>query len=286
MIDAFTLLTTTEITNILGSRGHVKLIDVSPRLVPEGWTPEFRIAQTARISYNGHQKLRTPKEEGNLTKFLYKNHHMSPFEMVDFIFEIECPIFVQRQFVRHRTHKMNEMSLRYVEAKEEHYYNPLEFEDGIRTVHPTNKQGSVKTENPHIIELFEKANSHLKEIYSTYQELVDAGCAREVARTILPVSHYTVFNWKMDLRNLLGFFNLRCSEHAQLETRLFAQAMKDLIAPLIPICIQMEIEQSKGLLLTPTEIRVITEQQEISTITSKSEREECERKLKILNCRE
>ena len=156
-------------------KGFVRLVD--------SMGGDDAIVQSARVSYGkGTSKV---SQDRGLIRYLMRHRHTTPFEMVEFKFHCKMPIFVARQWVRHRTANINEYSLRYSEARDEFYYpdpDNIEFQSAL------NKQGRMGEVDP---ELKEKAQKYFKEIsersFAIYSELNDAGVARELARAILPV---------------------------------------------------------------------------------------------------
>ena len=161
-----------------------------------------------------------------------RNRHTTPFEMVEFKFHCKMPIFVARQWVRHRTANINEYSLRYSEARDEFYYPSLE---NIQLQSALNKQGRMG-DVPEKIK--KKVQNYFKEIstrsFEMYSELNEAGVARELARALLPVNLYTEWYWKNDLHNLLHFIGLRSDSHAQYEIRVFSDAMAKSVKEVAP----------------------------------------------------
>jgi thymidylate synthase (FAD) len=179
------------------------------------------IVQAARVSYGkGTSKV---SQDRGLIRYLMRHRHTTPFEMVEFKFHCKMPIFVARQWVRHRTANINEYSLRYSEARDEFYYPEPE---NIQFQSSLNKQGRSGEVPP---ELKQKVLDYFKEnserSFALYQELNKAGVARELARSLLPVNIYTEWYWKNDLHNLLHFIGLRSDSHAQYEIRVFSDAM-------------------------------------------------------------
>tara|TARA_Y100000588_G_C14281508_1_gene937695 strand:- start:20336 stop:21232 length:897 start_codon:yes stop_codon:yes gene_type:complete len=188
------------------------------------------IVQAARVSYGkGTSKV---SQDRGLIRYLMRHRHSTPFEMVEFKFHCKMPIFVARQWVRHRTANINEYSLRYSEARDEFYYPDPEH---IQLQSALNKQGRMG-EMPE--ELKQKVQDYFKEIseksFTMYSELNDAGVARELARAILPVNLYTEWYWKNDLHNLLHFIGLRSDSHAQYEIRVFSDAMAQSVKDVAP----------------------------------------------------
>lgn len=216
-------------------KGFVKLIDSMPRLVPENQkTADSAITQAARVSYGDGTK--SVSEDRGLIRYLYRHTHTTPFEMVEFKFHCKMPIFVARQWIRHRTANVNEYSGRYSIMKDEFYYP----EDVIfRTQSKKNKQGGDKImETVDSTEFLAKLDAACRDAYNLYTEFADRGMAREQVRMVLPVNLYTEWYWKIDLHNLFHFLGLRCDTHAQWEIRVFADAMLKLIEPIVPWAVE------------------------------------------------
>lgn len=214
--------------------GEVELIDVMPRIVPDGQTCDYAIAQAARVSYGDGTK--SINEDRGLVRFLMRHQHSTPTEMVVAKFRVKLPIFVARQAVRHRMCSINEISARYSVMKEEFYIPAPEC---LRRQSKTNKQGSEGQISQDIAEeLSKKIEKHCKDSYALYKQLLDSGVAREQARMVLPLNLYTEWYWKQDLHNLLHFLALRADSHAQEEIQDFANAMLKLMKPLVPWTIE------------------------------------------------
>lgn len=187
---------------------------------------DLDILEAARISYKSPSK--GPEKDKKLLKYLLKNKHTSPFEMVKIKFNIKMPIFVMRQFVRHRMQNLNEVSARYTELPNE-FYHPKKW----RIQDTKNKQSSIdgaldKERCDDLLEL------GYKDAYWRYESLLSEGVAREMARMILPVGIYTEIYSSWDLNNLLKFFALRDDSHAQAEIQDYARAMKEITAHHFP----------------------------------------------------
>ena len=203
-------------------KGFVRLVD--------SMGGDDAIVQAARVSYGkGTSKV---SQDRGLIRYLMRHRHTTPFEMVEFKFHCKMPIFVARQWVRHRTANINEYSLRYSEARDEFYYPDPEH---IQFQSVLNKQGR-KGEVPD--KLKQKVQDYFKEIsakgFAMYSELNEAGVARELARAVLPVNLYTEWYWKNDLHNLLHFIGLRSDNHAQYEIRVFSDAMAESVKAVAP----------------------------------------------------
>lgn len=193
---------------------------------------DLSVVRSARVSYNAE-----PRGDGSdekLIRYLWKNRHTSPFESVSFTFEVKAPIFVFRQWHRHRTWKFNEMSARYTELPEEFYIPALEQ---ITTQHTSNKQMRTDEQNENAKFIRQLISMHGHSAFESYREMLAQGCPREIARSILPVGTYSKMFATVDLHNLFHFLTLRLHEHAQYEIRVYAEAMLDLIEPFVPICV-------------------------------------------------
>jgi len=199
-----------------------------------------RIVETARISYKSPSK--GEEQDKKLLHYLYKHRHTSPFESVNITFNIKMPIFVMRQFVRHRTFRLNEWSARYSEMADD-FYIPSSW----RMQDTKNKQGSLSDEsfNPEINDIWycgDPTTSHTSKVvrelcatqYRVYKDMINAGIAKEMARVVLPVNLYTEIYVNCDLHNLMHFLTLRISDHAQYEIKMFAIAMKQIAEILFP----------------------------------------------------
>lgn len=231
--------------------GFVALIDAMPRLVPEGQTADAAIAQAARVSYGLGTKKRS--EDRGLIRYLLRHRHTTPFEMIEFKFHVAMPIFIARQWIRHRTANVNEYSGRYSIIPDQFYRPTIEE---VRKQSKANKQGGdetfvvkgsergsgdtprVEDEGLRTAEDFLRYLEEAEALYTKYARLTEAGVSRELARIGLPVSVYTQWYWKCDLHNILRFLSLRMDAHAQAEIRAYARAMHDLIAPIVPITME------------------------------------------------
>ena len=191
-------------------------------------------ARTARTSFR-NKVDRTPEEDAKLTDYLVRNQHTTPLEFVQLLFYMKLPIFVARQWVRHRTASINEVSYRYVTAAREFYVPDL---SRLNKKSVSNKQGSSNevVGNPgKCLELMHSAGDGA---FDTYEALLTEGLAPEIARTVLPVSTYTEWYWRCDLHNTLRTLKLRLDPHAQYESRVYAQAILDLIRPHYPTIVK------------------------------------------------
>jgi len=200
-------------------KGFVKLIDFIGG--------DTKVVLAARVSFD--MTLKGEEKDKKLIEYLLKHEHFTPFEHSVFQFHIKCPIFVARQWMRHRWGSYNEISARYTEVKDE-FYIPKSF----RIQDTKNKQGSLesdKLDNEKLIKLYKES---IENAYKTYQELLKNGIAREMARMVLPVSQYTQFYWTVNARSLLNFIRLRTDEHAQYEIREYANVISKIFAQNMP----------------------------------------------------
>jgi thymidylate synthase (FAD) len=191
-----------------------------------------RIVQSARVSYGSGTK--TKRKDAGLINYLVRNLHTSPLEQVVMTFHCKMPIFVARQWIRHRTARLNEISGRYSVMSDEFY---LPSEDVIRFQSQDNKQGRSEEDVPpemrqRVLELLKRDQTS---VYSNYQSLLDDDIARELARINLPLSLYTQWYWQIDLHNLFHFLRLRMDAHAQYEIRAFAEVMAEMAKAVAPM---------------------------------------------------
>jgi len=206
------------------NHGFVRLVDVMG--------DDAAIVQAARTSYGAGTK--TVSEDRDLIRYLMRNNHTSPFEMVEFKFHIKLPIFVARQWIRHRTANVNEYSGRYSEMRDEFY---VPSPSDVKKQSINNKQGRSEEElSSDITDKFiEELTSSQTAQFNEYKKNLDDGIARELARIKLPLSVYTEWYWKIDLHNLLHFLKLRLDEHAQYEIRVYANIISDIVKSITPL---------------------------------------------------
>ena len=209
--------------------GFIALVDVMPRLVPQGQSADAAIVQAARVSYGAGTKQ--VSEDRTLIRYLLRHRHTTPFEMVELKFHVAMPMFVARQWIRHRTANVNEYSARY-SIVPDRFYRPTV--DSVRKQSSVNRQGGEEPIDAGTAEQFLQLLDKAEAYYREYLALTERGVARELARAALPVSVYTEWYWKCDLHNTLRFLSLRMESHAQQEIQDFAKAMYRLIQPLAP----------------------------------------------------
>lgn len=257
--------------------GLVALVDAMPRFAPVGKTADFAIVQAARVSYG--QGTKQVNEDRGLIRYLARHRHTTPFEMVEFKFHQRMPIFVARQWIRHRTANVNEYSARYSVVPDRFYHPPLE---NVRKQSKTNRQGGEEPMDEATAQEFLAYLEKAEALYADYQKLIDKGVSRELARIGLPVSVYTEWYWKIDLHNLFHFLSLRMDPHAQQEIRDYATAMFALIQPIVPIAAEAFLDYQLGAMhLTRLEIDALRTGESIRT-ENKRETAEWEEKRQRL----
>lgn len=206
------------------NHGFVRLID--------HMGSDLSIVRNARVSYDA--AWRAGKDKGSdikLLNYLYKNGHNTPFEAVTFTFEVKAPIFVFRQWHRHRTGSYNEISARYKELPEEFYVPEL---DQITTQSKDNKQMRSNEVNQYSEDIRNFIIDSNARAFIVYKELLSKGCPREIARSVLPVGTYSHMFATVNLHNLMKFLSERLHPHAQYEIRVYAEAILKLIEPVVP----------------------------------------------------
>lgn len=220
----------TDIINVL-DHGFVRLVD--------NMGDDLSIVRAARVSYAA--AWRAGDDTGSdqrLIRYLWKNKHTSPFEAVTFTFEVKAPIFVFRQWHRHRTWSYNELSARYRELPEE-YYVPEPHLIGVQA--KDNKQArdvDFPTDESYQNNVRGIIKGSCEGAFKNYRQLLMWGVPRELARSVLPVATYSHMFASVNLLNLFKFISLRDHAHAQHEIRVYAQAMADLIEPIVPVALQ------------------------------------------------
>jgi thymidylate synthase (FAD) len=222
-------------------------VAVTPEVIPENTVPvldhgfvrlddsmasDLSVVNGARVSFARHKQEMDDSDAG-LIRFLMRERHASPFEHAVFRFHVRCPIFVAREWMRHRWSSFNEFSLRYAVATSDFYVPAAE---DVRT--QIGKPGAYSFE-PVSDDLAEQTREELGGVYeyafAAYERLVDAGVAREVARCALPVGAYTEFYWTVNARSLMNFVSLRNAEMAQREIRYYAEAVEGFFADRMPV---------------------------------------------------
>lgn len=228
-------------------KGFVRLVDY--------FGGDQRIVQSARVSYG--EGTKSVSQDGALIDYLLRHQHTSPFEQVVLTFHVKMPIFVARQWVRHRTGRMNEVSGRYSIMKDEFYVPEL---DKVCPQSKDNKQGrdSSAFDSEIAQKIVEDLSNSQKTAYENYSQLIEKGLAREIARINLPLSLYTEFYWQMDLHNLFHFLKLRLDSHAQYEIRVYAQIMLEMCKKVAPMATKSFMNhQAKGVNFSGEEVEAL-----------------------------
>jgi len=210
------------------------------------------VVQAARVSYDHGSK--GPQQDKKLITYLIKHHHGTPFEHALLKFHVSAPIFVARQWFRHRLgtfdeggqglvetsgHSINEISYRYTEVKEV-FYVPQRLRRPSASDQQASEVGTFEHESALLL-LFEQANEHA---YGCYQRLLEAGVTREQARSVLPVGTYTQFYWTCNARSLMNWLSLRADEHAQSEIRVYAEPIAKAFQTLMPWTFQAFLDHA------------------------------------------
>lgn len=234
---------------------------------------DISIVQAARVSYG--EGTKSVSEDRQLIRYLMRHWHTTPFEMVEFKFHVKVPIFVARQWLRHRTASVNELSARYSVVKDDVW-----IPDTYRNQSTTNKQGSEDS--------FEDSSAQKSQEYScgiafdVYNGLVERGIARELARVHLPQSTFTEFYWKINLHNLFHFLRLRMDHHAQKEIHECSRIIFDIIKPIVPLACEAFMDyRVNALTITGPEAHAL--RTGIVDHLSKGERREFEEKCQLLD---
>ena len=193
---------------------------------------DLSVVNAARVSFARRKEEMDEADEG-LIRFLMRDRHGTPFEHNSFRFHVRTPLFVAREWFRHRIGSFNEFSMRYARATDDFY---VPEPDDVRT--QVGKPGAYSFD-PVPPEVAEKTREELREVYETayaaYERLVELGVARELARCAIPVGAYTEFYWTVNARALMNFISLRAADTAQREIRRYAEACETFFAERMPV---------------------------------------------------
>ena len=214
------------------AQGSIPVLDHGFVRLDDAMADDLSVVNGARVSFARH-KTEMDDSDGGLIRFLMRERHGTPFEHNSFRFHIRAPIFVAREWFRHRVGSFNEFSMRYARATDDFY---VPAPEDVRT--QVGKPGAYSFE-PVSDEIAETTREELRQVYeaayATYEKLVELGVARELARAALPVGAYTEFYWTVNARALMNFLSLRNSETAQREIRRYAEACEHFFAERMPI---------------------------------------------------
>ncbi len=244
-----------EIPNSQNNSYEQKVLDHGFVRLVDYMGDDNAIVQAARVSYGAGTK--NVSSDRQLIRYLMRHRHTTPFEMCEVKFHVKLPIFVARQWIRHRTANVNEISGRYSQMVDEFYVPELEQ---IRPQSVINKQGRSEDafNTDEAAEIQAQLSGTQRELYSEYKESLDKNLARELARINLPLSLYTEWYWKIDLHNLFHFLHLRLDAHAQYEIRVFAEAMATITKELFPIAYEaFEDYRLNSIGFTGPEIKIL-----------------------------
>jgi thymidylate synthase (FAD) len=212
--------------------GAVAVLDHGFVRLDADMASDLAVVNGARVSFARHRTELDEADEG-LIRFLMRERHATPFEHAVFRFHVRCPLFVAREWMRHRWASYNEFSMRYAKATEDFY---VPAPEDVRT--QVGKPGAYSFE-PVEPEVADLARDELQAVYdqafAAYERMVEAGVARELARCALPVGAYTEFYWTVNARALMNFVSLRNAEMAQREIRYYAEAVEELFAEKMPV---------------------------------------------------
>ena len=193
---------------------------------------DLSVVNAARVSFARRKDAMDESDHG-LVRFLMRERHGTPFEHNSFRFHVRCPIFVAREWFRHRTSSYNEFSMRYAKATDDFY---VPAPEDVRT--QVGKPGAYTFE-PVDEETKRAARQEIKrqsaEAFAAYERMLELGVAKEVARSVLPLNMYTTYYWSCNPRSLMHFCSLRNSEFAQFEIREFARAAETFLERLMPV---------------------------------------------------
>jgi len=260
----------------IGSHGFIALVDVMPRMVPVDATADYAIVQAARVSYG--QGTKTPSDDRTLIRYLMRHRHSTPFEMAEMKFHVSLPMFIARQWIRHRTANVNEYSARYSVVPDT-FWRP----DEARAQGSTTKQTGEGFAGQEAHDLLNTALEKAESSYEEYESLIRSGVCREQARAILPVSAYTQWYWKCDLHNIFNFLSLRMDKHAQQEIRDYALAMFEMAKDIFPIaCEAFEDYRLGSVTLTRLEVEALQNGSLKISSENKRESDEWSNKKKTL----
>ena len=212
--------------------GAIAVLDHGFVRLDDAMASDLSVVNSARVSF-GRRKEEMDESDEGLIRFLMRDRHGTPFEHNAFRFHIRAPIFVVREWMRHRVGSFNEFSMRYAKATSDFYVPEA---DDVRS--QVGKPGAYSFE-PVDAELAEQTREELRAVYEqafeTYERLVELGVARELARSVMPVGAYTEFYWTVNARALMNFVSLRAAETAQREIRRYAEAVEIFLAEKMPV---------------------------------------------------
>jgi thymidylate synthase (FAD) len=221
----------------------VRVLDHGFVRLDDAMADDLSVVNGARVSFARRKEVMDESDEG-LIRFLMRDRHGTPFEHNSFRFHVRAPIFVAREWMRHRVGSFNEFSLRYAKATDDFYVPEAEDvrsqvgKPGAYSFEPVSDEVAAETR--------EKLRALYDAAYETYQDLVELGVAREIARCALPVGAYTEFYWTVNARSLMNFLSLRNAETAQREIRRYAEACERFLERLMPVTYAAFVASGRG----------------------------------------
>jgi thymidylate synthase (FAD) len=220
----------------------IEVLDHGFVRLDESMASDLSVVNAARVSFARHKEEMDDSDRG-LIRFLLRERHGTPFEHNAFRFHVRAPIFIAREWFRHRVGSFNEFSMRYARATDDFYVPEA---DDVRT--QVGKPGAYSFE-PVDAELAEATREELRAVYdaayAAYERLVEQGVARELARAVMPVGSYTEFYWTVNARSLMNFVSLRAAETAQREIRRYADACELFLAEEMPVTYQAFVDAGR-----------------------------------------
>jgi thymidylate synthase (FAD) len=220
------------VERVVPDNDTIRVLDHGFVRLDDAMATDLSVVNAARVSF-ARRKDEMDEGDGGLIRFLMRERHGTPFEHNAFRFHIRAPLFVAREWFRHRIGSFNEFSMRYAKATEDFY---LPAEEDVRT--QVGKPGAYSFE-PVTAEVAETTREELQAVYeaayAAYERLVELGVARELARSVIPVGAYTEFYWTVNARALMNFVSLRAAETAQREIRRYADACERFLAEQMPV---------------------------------------------------
>lgn len=223
---------------VSGDASVIQVLDHGLVRLVDAMGSDLSVVRAARVSYDA--AWRAGEDEGKderLIQRLWRDGHTSPFEAVTLTFEVKAPIFVLRQWHRHRTWSYNELSARYRELPEEFYIPDPAIVGEQSSVNKQGRQGTETSIGDRVAEA-EIAAGTMVRAFEIYRYLLKAGWPRELARSVLPVATYSHMFATVNLLNLFRFLTLRDHGHAQHEIRVYAEAMRELARLVAPVCVK------------------------------------------------
>jgi thymidylate synthase (FAD) len=220
----------------------IEVLDHGFVRLDESMASDLSVVNAARVSFARRKEEMDDSDRG-LVRFLLRDRHGTPFEHNAFRFHVRAPIFVAREWFRHRVGSFNEFSMRYARATDDFYVPEA---DDVRT--QVGKPGAYSFD-PVEPEVAETTRAELRAVYETafaaYERLVELGVARELARSVMPVVAYTEFYWTVNARSLMNFVSLRAAETAQREIRRYAEACEQFLAEEMPVTYQAFVDADR-----------------------------------------